>query len=91
MGYNGKNNHSQEEFPLKKLYQAVDRFCAGHPRFGIPNLMRVIVAGTVVVYLLEMFAGYEAVSFLSFNLEGIKRFELWRDRKSTRLNSSHTS
>ena len=63
---------------MKKLYQAVDRFCARHPRFGIPNLMRVVVIGTVIVYLLQMFAGYEAVSFLSFNLEGIKRFELWR-------------
>ena len=63
---------------MKKLYQAVDRFCARHPRFGIPNLMRVIVIGTVFVYLLEMFAGYEAISFLAFNLEGIKHFELWR-------------
>ena len=63
---------------MKKLYQAVDRFCALHPRFGIPNLMRVIVIGTVAVYLLMMFAGYEAISFLEFSLEGIKRFELWR-------------
>lgn len=63
---------------MKKLYQAVDRFCARNPRFGIPNLMRVIVIGTVIVYILEMFAGYEAVSFLEFNLEGLKRFELWR-------------
>ena len=63
---------------MKKLYQAVDRFCARNPRFGIPNLMRVIAIGTVVVYLLEMFAGYEAISFLALNLEGLKRFELWR-------------
>ena len=56
----------------------MDRFCAMHPRFGIPNLMRVIVIGTVVVYLLEMFAGSQAVAFLAYNLEGIKHFELWR-------------
>ena len=31
---------------LKKIYDAVDRFCARHPRFGIPNLMRYIVIGT---------------------------------------------
>ena len=61
---------------MKKLFQAVDRFCALHPRFGIPNLMRVIVIGTVVVYLLMMFAGYEAIRFLEFNLEGLKHFEL---------------
>lgn len=63
---------------MKKLYQAVDRFCARNPRFGIPNLMRVVVIGTVIVYILQMFAGYEAISFLTFNLEGLKRFELWR-------------
>ena len=63
---------------MKKLYQAVDRFCARNPRFGIPNLMRVIVIGTVIVYILEMFAGYEAVSFLALNLAGLKHFELWR-------------
>ena len=63
---------------MKKLYQAVDRFCARNPRFGIPTLMRVVVIGTVIVYILQMFAGYEAISFLTFNLEGLKRFELWR-------------
>ena len=31
---------------MKKIYDAVDRFCARHPRFGIPNLMRYIVIGT---------------------------------------------
>ena len=63
---------------MKKLYQAVDRFCARNPRFGISNLMRVVVIGTVIVYILQMFAGSEAISFLAFNLEGLKRFELWR-------------
>ena len=53
MGYNGKKTpiHKEDNL-LKKLYQAVDRFCVRHPRFGIPNLMRVIVIGTVIVYLL---------------------------------------
>ena len=63
---------------MKKLFEAVDRFCARHPRFGIPNLMRVVVIGTAIVYLLEMFAGAEAIGFLAFNLESLKRFELWR-------------
>ena len=30
---------------MKKLYDAADRFCARHPRFGIPDLMRWIVIG----------------------------------------------
>ena len=34
---------------MKKLYDGVQRFCAAHPRFGIPNLMRVIVIGNVAV------------------------------------------
>ena len=37
---------------MKKIYDAVDRFCARHPRFGIPNLMRYIVIGTAAVYIL---------------------------------------
>ena len=63
---------------MKKLNAAVDRFAYNHPRFGIPNLMNFIVAGTVVVYLLSMFAGPAAVSFLSFSWEGIKSGEIWR-------------
>ena len=37
---------------MKKLYDGVQRFCAAHPRFGIPNLMRVIVIGNAAVWLL---------------------------------------
>ena len=68
----------RRSFPLKKIYEAVDRFCARHPRFGISNLMLTVVIGNVVVYLLQMFAGAEAISFLSFNLAGLLRGELWR-------------
>ena len=44
----------RRSLPLKKLYDGVQRFCASHPRFGIPNLMRVIVAGNVAVYILML-------------------------------------
>ena len=66
---------------MKKLYQAVDRFCARHPRFGIPNLMRYIVIGNAVVYLLMMFSQMNdsnALSFLYFNWGAVCRGELWR-------------
>ena len=33
---------------MKKLYDAVQRFCARHPRFGIPNLMLYIVNKTLL-------------------------------------------
>ena len=63
---------------MKKLSNAIDRFCYRHPRFGIPNLMKYIVAGNVLVYLLTVFGSYEAVSFLRFDWNAITHGELWR-------------
>lgn len=63
---------------MKKLSAAVDRFAMKHPRFGIPNLMKFIVIGNVLVYLLAAFAGYEAVSFLGFSWTAVAHGELWR-------------
>lgn len=68
-------------FPLKKLYDAADRFCARHPRFGIPDLMRWIVIGNVVVYvlmLLTMRADANALSFLYLDGSKVLRGEIWR-------------
>ena len=39
---------------LKKLNQAIDRFCILHPNFGIPNLMLYVVIGNVVLGLLSI-------------------------------------
>lgn len=63
---------------MKKLSNAVDRFCYSHPGFGIPNLMKYIVIGNAVVYLLAMFSNWSAVSFLSFSLSGLLHGEIWR-------------
>lgn len=63
---------------MKKLNAAVDRFVYRHPRFGIPNLMQVIVVGNIIVFLLAMFAGWNSISFLSFDLQHILHGELWR-------------
>ena len=68
-------------FPLKKIYDAVDRFCARHPRFGIPDLMRWIVIGNVAVYvlmLLTMRADANALSFLYLDGGKVLRGEIWR-------------
>ena len=68
-------------FPLKKIYDAVDRFCARHPRFGIPDLMRWIVIGNVAVYvlmLLTMRADANALSFLYLDGSKVLRGEIWR-------------
>ena len=66
---------------MKKLYDAVDRFCARHPRFGIPDLMRWIVIGNVAVYvlmLLTMRADANALSFLYLDGSKVLRGEIWR-------------
>ena len=64
--------------PLKKLHDAVERFCASHPRLGIPNLMRVIVIGNIFVFLLMQMSDYSALNFLTFNLAGLLHGEIWR-------------
>ena len=66
---------------MNKLYDGVQRFCAAHPRFGIPNLMRVIVIGNAAVYILSMLTMYTnpaALDFLKFNLNGLLHGEIWR-------------
>ena len=63
---------------MKKLYEAVDRFCARHPRFGIPNLMLYISIGTILVYVLLQFSDYTAISFLTFDLAHVLHGEVWR-------------
>ena len=66
---------------MKKLYDGVQRFCAAHPRFGIPNLMRVIVIGNVAVYVLMLLTqanDANALSFLTFNLNALLHGEVLR-------------
>lgn len=66
---------------MKKLYDGVQRFCAAHPRFGIPNLMRVIVIGNMAVYVLMLLTqanDANALSFLTFNLNALLHGEVWR-------------
>lgn len=66
---------------MKKLYDGVQRFCAAHPRFGIPNLMRVIVIGNVAVYVLMLLTqanDANALSFLTFNFNALLHGEVWR-------------
>jgi membrane associated rhomboid family serine protease len=63
---------------LRKLNAAIDRFAYTHPRFGIPRLMLYVVAGQILVYLLSLFAGYTAISFLTFDLSHLLRGEVWR-------------
>ena len=56
---------------LKKLCDAVDRFCLNHPRFGIPGLMRYVVLLTAAVFLLDAFSQNTASAILYFDADAI--------------------
>ncbi|MDE7218283.1 MAG: rhomboid family intramembrane serine protease [Oscillospiraceae bacterium] len=40
---------------MRKLNDAIDRFCALHPRLGVPGLMRYIVIANALVYVVSIF------------------------------------
>ena len=65
---------------MNRINRKIDEFCYKHPGFGIPNLMKVIVIGTVVVYLLYLLTGnnVSAIQFLSFDLNSLLHGEIWR-------------
>ncbi|MDD4715252.1 MAG: rhomboid family intramembrane serine protease [Oscillospiraceae bacterium] len=59
--------------------RALDRFCYKHPRFGIPNLMRWVVIGNIVVYLLAMMdRSGTFLGLLYFSPSLILRGQIWR-------------
>ena len=58
-------------------YGPIDRFCARHPRFGIPNLMMYLVIAQVAVYLVSLFfPGF--ASLLAFHRAWIAHGQIWR-------------
>ena len=62
---------------MKKLCLAIDRFCARHPNFGIPGLMRYVVASNIIFYILQMFAN-GTLSFLELDPAAVLQGEVWR-------------
>lgn len=66
---------------LRAMQQWLDRFCYKHPRLSIPGLMKYIVIGNVLVYLLDMFSlgsGGLASSLLGFSPSAILSGQIWR-------------
>ena len=53
----------------------LDKFCARHPKFGIPNLMLYIAVGNVAIYLIDLFSmgGLSLASILSFSRSARRR------------------
>ena len=56
----------------------IGRFCAKHPRFGIPNLMLYVVIGQVIVFVVDLFTHDSLSSMLCFWAPGVLRGEVWR-------------
>lgn len=64
---------------MRSIDSWFDRFCMKHPRLGIPNLMMVIVIGTVLVYLMDMFSGRMFSAMLYFSPYAIiHHLQIWR-------------
>lgn len=63
---------------MRAIQTWLNRFCVRHPRFSIPGLMRYIVFGNVLVYLLDMFSRYGASQLLSFSPYLILQGQIWR-------------
>lgn len=66
---------------MRSVDSWLDRFCYKHPRLAIPNLMTVLVIGTVVVYFLDWFGpatGVRFSSYLSFAPYDILHGQVWR-------------
>lgn len=63
-------------------YGPIDRFCAKHPRFGIPNLMKILVIVQIVVYVSDLLCravnGSSWLGVLEFVPLQIFEGQLWR-------------
>ena len=60
-------------------YGPIDRFCAKHPRFGIPNLVMYIAIGQVIVGVLSLLPPLRSLPYLlAFSRMAILHGEIWR-------------
>lgn len=62
---------------MRKLSNAIDRFCALHPRFAVPGLMRYIVGANLVTYFLGMLSP-GGLGFLAMDPVAVLQGEIWR-------------
>jgi len=63
---------------MKAIMNRLDRFCYNHPNFGIPNLMKYVALGNVIVYLLDGFTNSFASMMLMFRPDLILQGQVWR-------------
>ena len=64
---------------MNVIRRAIDRFCYKRPRFGIPNLIRIVIFGTVLVYVLGLMdTTGNLYSYLRFAPDYILHGQVWR-------------
>ena len=57
----------------------VERYCVRHPRFGVENLMRYLIIGNAVIWLLTLMDRTGTVRyFLALNPQMVLRGQIWR-------------
>jgi len=57
----------------------VDRFCARHPRFGVDGLMKYLIIGNAVIWLVSLMDTTQTlVGFLALNPRMILQGQIWR-------------
>ena len=59
-------------------YGPIDKFCAKHPRFGIPNLAMYVAIGQVAVGILDLIMRGRLTAAMTFYSPYILRGEVWR-------------
>ena len=64
---------------MRAFIRWVDRFCARNPRFGVPGLMRILVIGNVLAWLLSMIdTTGTAIYYLALYPRMILQGQIWR-------------
>ncbi len=62
---------------MKDPMRSVERFCAQHPNFGIPNLMRYIAIGSGIFWIVGLINPV-LLSYMAFSPAAIFHGQIWR-------------
>ena len=63
---------------MKAISRWLDRFCYKHPNFGIPNLMKYIAIGNVIVFVGDMLTRGMFSLWIDFYPDLILQGQVWR-------------
>jgi len=63
---------------MKAVSRWLDRFCMKHPDLGVPELMKYIALGNVIVYITDLLFSGMASAWIAFYPELILKGQVWR-------------